>query len=137
MSTRQAARDRCSCARCVHRVALADVWKRVWSGAREAMRVATYYQMKKRAGIVGQKGLGPLIGQLPTNPETRVTTIGHSFGARLVSFALTGLPDAATGPASPVKGMFLVQGAFSHYSFAKTHPFRNGSGARSPARGHG
>ena len=108
---------------------LGDVWKKAWRGAREAMRVATYYQMKKRAGIVGQKGLGPLIGRLPTDPDPRVTTIGHSFGARLVSFSLAGLPDAATGPASPVKGMFLVQGAFSHYSFAKKHPFRNGSGA--------
>jgi hypothetical protein len=106
-----------------------DVWKRTWNGAREAMRVATYYQMKKRAGVVGKQGLGPLLGRLPAELHARVHTIGHSFGARVVSFALAGLPDQATGAVSPVKSMFLVQGAFSHYSFATTLPFQKEGGA--------
>jgi hypothetical protein len=106
-----------------------DVWKQTWNGAREAMRVATYYQMKKRAGVIGKQGLGPLLGRLPAELPVRVHTIGHSFGARLVSFALAGLPGQATGAASPVKSMFLVQGAFSHYSFAATLPFKKAGGA--------
>jgi pimeloyl-ACP methyl ester carboxylesterase len=47
---------------------------------------------------------------------------GHSFGARLVSYALTGLPDTAVGAASPVKSLTLVQGAFSHFAFADPTP---------------
>lgn len=105
---------------------LGDAWKRIWSGAREALRAATYYTMKQRAGIVGQKGLGPLISRLP---NAEVNVIGHSFGARLVSFALAGLPDTATDAASPVKSVFLVQGAFSHYSFASSLPFKQAGGA--------
>src|SRR5262249_45051553 len=47
---------------------------------------------------------------------------GHSFGARLVSFTLLGLGPGADGPASPVKSLLLVQGAFSHYAFADRLP---------------
>jgi hypothetical protein len=51
-----------------------------------------------------------------------VHLIGHSFGARLVSFALSGVG----GPAdSPVASLLLLQGAFSHWSFAhaQDNPF--------------
>ena len=41
--------------------------------------------------------------------------MGHSFGARLVSFALSGITSPA---ASPVGSLCLIQGAFSHWSFA-------------------
>jgi pimeloyl-ACP methyl ester carboxylesterase len=47
----------------------------------------------------------------------RVHLAGHSFGARLVSFALTGL-DAA----SPVASMVLIQAAFSHFAFCPGPP---------------
>jgi hypothetical protein len=104
-----------------------DAWTRIWRGAKEGLRATTYFEMKKRAGVVGRLGLGPLIGNLPRG--ARVTLIGHSFGARLVSFALAGLAASATGTASPVKGLFLVQGAFSHYTFAARHPFHPGGGA--------
>src|SRR6266536_1725216 len=83
-------------------------------GAEEALRQLTYFEMKKRAGVVGQAGLGPLVGRLAAAaPELRVHLIGHSFGARLVSFTLAGLPDPGAG-ASPVKSLLLLQGAFSH-----------------------
>jgi hypothetical protein len=109
--------------------ALGDPWKRIWNGAREAMRAASYYTMKKRAGIVGRNGLGPLLGRLPESQDVRVHQIGHSFGARLISFSLTGLPGSATGSASPVKSMLLVQGAFSHFAFARALPFHKQGGA--------
>src|SRR5206468_5672338 len=50
--------------------------------------------------------------------------IGHSFGARVVSFALAGLPvdAAAKSSASPVKSLALLQGAFSHFAFADSLP---------------
>jgi pimeloyl-ACP methyl ester carboxylesterase len=74
---------------------------------------------------VGQNGLGQLLGSLA---GPRIHLIGHSFGARLVSYTLNGLPDSARGAASPVKSVTLIQGAFSHFSFSSTLPFDAGRG---------
>ncbi|MEU4063014.1 serine-threonine protein kinase [Streptomyces wedmorensis] len=93
--------------------------KRYWKGAREALRQATYYVMKKRAGHVGERGLGPLLGEVArTAPGLRVHLVGHSMGARLVAYALRGLPAGAR----PVASVTLLQGAFSHYAFAPRLP---------------
>lgn len=96
----------------------------MWHGAREVLRSLSYYEMKNRAGVVGRNGLGPLLGGLaaPAGHTVRVHLMGHSFGARLVSFALSGLPGSMTGAASPVKSLVLVQGAFSHFAFAQQMP---------------
>jgi len=96
----------------------------LWHGAREVLRTLSYYEMKNRAGVVGRNGLGPLLGGLsaPAGHTLRVHLMGHSFGARLVSFALSGLPDSMTGAGSPVKSLVLVQGAFSHFAFAQKMP---------------
>lgn len=104
---------------------LADLGGRLWSGAKVALRQATYFVMKRRAGAVGQQGLGPLLGELSAvRPQLRVHLIGHSFGARLVSFALAGLPPGLDP--SPVKSLLLIQGAFSHFAFARTLPYNAG-----------
>jgi hypothetical protein len=93
---------------------LGDILSHVWHGAKEALRTATYWQMKNRAGTVGRVGLGPVLGALAAaTPDLRVHLLGHSFGARLVSNALAGLPE---GP-SPVASTTLLQGAFSHFAF--------------------
>ncbi|MEV0207609.1 serine-threonine protein kinase [Streptomyces sp. NPDC050788] len=90
-----------------------------WDGAKELLRQATYYAMKRRAGTVGERGLGRAVGQLATRaPDVRVHLVGHSFGGRLVSFALRGLPDGV----HTVKSVTLLQGAFSHYAFAARLP---------------
>ncbi|MFD9391555.1 serine-threonine protein kinase [Streptomyces sp. NPDC060000] len=90
-----------------------------WDGAHELLRQATYYAMKRRAGTVGERGLGPLVGRLAAvAPAARVHLVGHSFGARLVSFALRGLPEGVR----TVKSVTLLQGAFSHYAFAARLP---------------
>ncbi|MET9100276.1 serine-threonine protein kinase [Streptomyces antibioticus] len=90
-----------------------------WDGAHELLRQATYYAMKRRAGTVGERGLGPLAGRLAgVAPGVRVHLVGHSFGARLVSFALRGLPRGVRS----VKSVTLLQGAFSHYAFAGRLP---------------
>ena len=59
----------------------------LWSGAREVLRTLSYYEMKNRAGVIGQSGLGPLLAGLagPVGPP-RIHLMGHSFGARLVSY---------------------------------------------------
>ncbi|MFF4253296.1 serine-threonine protein kinase [Streptomyces sp. NPDC001663] len=90
-----------------------------WDGAKELLRQATYYAMKRRAGTVGERGLGRLVGQLAAAaPDVRVHLVGHSFGGRLVSFALRGLPEGVR----TVKSVTLLQGAFSHYAFAARLP---------------
>ncbi|MGW5734219.1 MULTISPECIES: serine-threonine protein kinase [Streptomyces] len=92
---------------------------RLWNGAHELLRQASYYAMKRRAGSVGQLGLGPAIGLLAREaPDVRVHLIGHSFGARLVSYALRGMPASVRS----VKSTTLLQGAFSHYAFSKRLP---------------
>ena len=102
---------------------LPNPFHRLWDGAKEALRAVSYYEMKRRAGHVGATGLGPLIDRLSTaQPGLRVHLMGHSFGARLVSYSLTGLPTPAAGAVSPVKSLLLVQGAFSHFSFAPKLP---------------
>ncbi|MBD0738367.1 serine-threonine protein kinase [Streptomyces sp. CBMA29] len=99
--------------------------QRVWDGAKELLRQATYYAMKRRAGTVGQRGLGPLLGVLARRaPSVRVHLIGHSFGARLVSFALDGMP-----PTLRVSSVTLLQGALSHYAFSGPQPFDARGGA--------
>ena len=95
---------------------LGDIFGKVWNGAKSTLRAASYWEMKARAGDVGSHGVGPLLEQLHAQaPKVRVHLIGHSFGARLVSFALAGISSAA---ASPVASLYLIQGAFSHWSFA-------------------
>jgi hypothetical protein len=97
-----------------------DPFGRLWKGAKEALRQLTYFEMKKRAGVVGKDGLGPVLGRLAAAaPDLRIHLLGHSFGARLVSFALAGLPDPG---ASPVRSLYLLQGAFSHFAFADALP---------------
>ncbi|MFE0422644.1 serine-threonine protein kinase [Streptomyces sp. NPDC058953] len=100
---------------------------RIWLGARELLRQTTYYALKRRAGAVGELGLGPLLGQLArSRPALRVHLVGHGQGARLVAFALRGLPDEVR----TVKSVTLLQGAFSQYAFASRLPHAPGrSGA--------
>ncbi|HEX4470555.1 MAG TPA: hypothetical protein VH085_01200 [Nocardioides sp.] len=96
---------------------LGDVFGKVWSGAKSAMRVASYLEMKTRAGNIGHAGLGPMLESLHAgSPQLKVHLVGHSFGARLVSYALSG---TGTSEQSPVASVTLLQGAFSHWAFAQ------------------
>ncbi|MGH4030789.1 serine-threonine protein kinase [Actinomycetota bacterium Odt1-20B] len=98
---------------------LGGVRKRLWHGARELLRQASYYGMKRRAGAVGELGLGPAIGLLARESTAlRVHLIGHSFGGRLVSYALRGMP----ADCRCVKSVTLLEGAFSHYAFTARLP---------------
>jgi hypothetical protein len=95
---------------------IGDFFGKVWNGAKDALRVGSYFQMKGRAGDIGRSGLGSFLVALHTvAPGVRVHLIGHSFGARLVAFSLAGIPSPEQ---SPVASLTLVQGAFSHWSFS-------------------
>ncbi|MBO0814863.1 MAG: hypothetical protein J2P30_06900 [Actinobacteria bacterium] len=104
---------------------IGDWFGKAINGAKDVLRVLSYNTMKARAGTVGRNGLGPLLAALHAQPRTvavRVHLIGHSFGARLVSFALSGVGASAD---SPIASLLLLQGAFSHWSFAhaQDNPF--------------
>ncbi|BCL31719.1 serine-threonine protein kinase [Streptomyces aurantiacus] len=110
--------------------AAADI-PQAWDGAHELLRQATYFAMKRRAGAVGERGLGRTVGRLAqAAPGVRVHLVGHSFGGRLVSFALRGLPKGVR----TVKSVTLLQAAFSHYAFAARLPHETRSGG--VLRGH-
>jgi hypothetical protein len=94
-----------------------DILGGIRGAARNLLDFTTYYLMKDRAGTVGGRGLAPVLAQLrAARPRLRLHLVGHSFGARLVSAAATG---SASGQALPVASMTLLQGAFSHYAFAR------------------
>jgi len=80
--------------------------------ARRWLNCTTYFQMKQRAGLVAQTGLAPVLADV-IRPGQRLHLIGHSFGARLVT------ATAAVPICPAVTSISLLQGAFSHYSFAK------------------
>ncbi|WP_298235006.1 hypothetical protein [uncultured Azohydromonas sp.] len=98
---------------------LGDVIGNAISGALNALNLVTYYQMKARAGLVGEQGLNPILHDIAAQlPQLRLHLVGHSFGARLVTAAAAGAgADEAT--LCPVASMSLLQGAFSHYGFAE------------------
>lgn len=104
---------------------LRDVFGGVTAGARNLLNYATYYQMKERAGTIGQTGLNPILRSIRAQfPQIKVHLVGHSFGARLVT-------AAAAGPASPdgvvCETLTLLQAAYSHYGLAENYePGKNG-----------
>lgn len=93
-------------------------------GAKNLVNLVTYYQMKNRAGTVGEKGVYNLLRQIrearPADGANalRLHLIGHSFGCRLVTAATAG---PANAPPLPVDTLTLLQAAFSHYGFAQSY----------------
>ena len=81
--------------------------------ARSLVNVTTYYTMKERAGVVGEKGIARLLEQLhDAAPTVRLHLVGHSFGGRAVT-------AAADATAAPVSSVSLLQAAYSHYGMAQ------------------
>jgi hypothetical protein len=88
-------------------------------GALTLMNLLTYYQMKDRAGIVGMRGLRPVLEEVVDgHPSIKLHLVGHSFGARLVTAAIRGKDNA---PRLEVASLTLLQGAFSHNGLAANY----------------
>jgi hypothetical protein len=92
---------------------LGDIFSGIKAGAIRFLNYLAYYEMKKRAGTVGQKGVGPMLDQLADNVQ-RIHVVGHSFGGRVVTAAVT----AST--TDKLQSMSLLQTAFSHNGFSKS-----------------
>jgi hypothetical protein len=79
------------------------------------LNLTTYYEMKKRAGSVGTRGLAPMIDQFAGREGLRrIHLVGHSFGGRLVTAA------AMASTTAKLHSMSLLQAAFSHNGFSKS-----------------
>jgi hypothetical protein len=81
-------------------------------GAASLLDYLSYYEMKARAGVIGEQGLGPLLTKL-ARPGLRIHLAGHSFGGRLVTAA------AKQAPAGSIATLTLLQAALSHFGFAE------------------
>ncbi len=85
----------------------------LWSTGRALLNYVTYYEMKARAGRIGDGSVAPVLHDRAA-ARARLHLVGHSFGARLVTAAANALPGAGQ-----VGSMSLLQAAFSHNSFAR------------------
>src|SRR5215475_6325152 len=65
---------------------LGDIFSGVKAGAIRFLNYLAYYEMKKRAGTVGQNGVAPMLDRLADNVQ-RIHLVGHSFGCRVVTAA--------------------------------------------------
>jgi hypothetical protein len=92
----------------------------VKSAALNVLNLTTYYQMKARAGLVGRRGLAPLIRSVKgLHAPLRIHFAGHSFGGRLLTSAALALGKNDRFPqAVAIDSLSLLQAAFSHYGFA-------------------
>jgi hypothetical protein len=92
---------------------LGDIFSGIKAGAIRFLNYFTYYEMKKRAGTVGQNGVGPMIDRLATNVQ-RIHVVGHSFGGRVVTAA------SMASTTDKLQTMSLLQTAFSHNGFSRS-----------------
>lgn len=76
----------------------------------------SFYRMKQRAEKIGRSGGAALVAKLQqAAPAARVHLVGHSFGAKLVAEAVG---DHDGRGVAPVHSLFLIEAAFSTWSFA-------------------
>lgn len=80
---------------------------------RKALRMITVRTMKDRAGVVGARGVGPLLRDLLDAGDARVHMIGHSYGAKVCLSAICAEPLPRQ-----VSSALLLQPAVNHRCFA-------------------
>ena len=84
---------------------------------RNVVRLATVLLMKDRAGVVGFRGVGPLLARiLGARADVRVHVVGHSYGCKAsLSAASAGLPRR-------VRSVLLLQPALSFLALSDDVP---------------
>ncbi|MFN7931002.1 MAG: hypothetical protein U0Y68_24360 [Blastocatellia bacterium] len=94
-----------------------DLFGGITAAIRNVLNYTTYYQMKERAGIVGQRGVYQVLQTIRAqHPGIKIHLIGHSFGGRLVTSVAKG---PAGQPPVGVSSLTLLQAAFSQNGFAE------------------
>jgi hypothetical protein len=87
------------------------------------LRQLTFWTMKKRARVVGERGLNKLLlGIQQDRPDLRIHLMGHSFGCIVASASLAG-PEGKHPLPNAVDSCVLVQGALSHWAYASQIPY--------------
>jgi pimeloyl-ACP methyl ester carboxylesterase len=105
---------------------LGDTLQGTKGAALRFANLTTYYAMKERAGLVGTRGLDPVLQRLVARaPGVNVHLVGHSFGGRLIAAA------AAATPLANLRSLTLLQAAFSHFGFAREWEPNHPGGFRS------
>jgi len=105
---------------------IGDFFSGIKAGAMNLLNLATYYQMKNRAGEIGERGVNPTLRAIrAVVPTLRVHLMGHSFGGRVVTAAAAG---AANDQPVRVNSISLLQAAFSHFAFAQNWNDKGGDG---------
>lgn len=101
---------------------IGDFGRSILRKARALLNLTTYYTMKERAQQVGEKGVTPLATAIAdAAPDARLNLVGHSFGGRVMAAAGAQLPS--------VHSVSLLQGAFSHFGFARDYDDDGNDGA--------
>jgi hypothetical protein len=86
------------------------------------INLTTWYQMKNRAGVVGDRGTAKAVRDLKASrPGLKIHLVGHSLGGRLMAACAKSLAAPELQPDS----LTLLEAAFSHYGFSPD----NGRGA--------
>jgi hypothetical protein len=76
----------------------------------------TYYEMKKRAGIVGVSLAHAVLAKLKPARPSRLHLVGHSFGGRLVTAAAHQWKQVGN---LELFSLTILQGAYSHNALAR------------------
>ncbi|WP_321374822.1 hypothetical protein [Pseudomonas extremaustralis] len=87
------------------------------------LRQLTFWTMKKRARVVGERCLHRLLLSLQHDrSDLRIHLMGHSFGCIVASASLVG-PEGKVPLPNAVDSCVLVQGALSHWAYASKIPY--------------
>lgn len=93
----------------------------LWRGAHELFRQVVRHVLRRRAGVVGQAGLGPCLAALADACEVRIHVVGHGLGGRLAGFSLRGLKVQGSDSVK-LASLTLLQAEMSHFVFADSLP---------------
>lgn len=98
---------------------------------RRIVRLATVLVMKDRAGVVGARGLGPVLAEVAValGPASRIHLVGHSYGCKVVLSALCATPGLR------VRSSLLLQAAMSYLALSDEVPTLNRPGGYHAAKG--
>ena len=99
------------------------------------LEVFSFWTMKDRGGVIGSRGVSPLVQALRPLRDRgiRIHLVGHSFGGKLLSAAVSG----GTAP-NTVDSLVLLQCAMSHLALSTHDQIRSigldlpGEGAYAP-----
>jgi len=94
----------------------------VLGGILAPLRVLTFWHMKRRARLFGERGAADLLSELQrATPSAYFHVMGHSFGCIVAAAAIAG-PAEPPAQRPAVRSLTLAQGAMSLWSFCSSIP---------------